>query len=516
MMSKKAIWVIIGLMSAALIGVCWLQVNWIRSAVGLNEEQFDKNVFAALNRVSQRLEYDEQLEFYNFVNNGYVRSYMENELMEGIRDGEVTVSFSIENTPYDEVKLSKQDLLSLLVADPVCNCDKCTAERVGKFSQMMRYYEGLDYTTLEDRINLQNLSEYIGQELENLGVDTEFRYGVYSRRKKSFVISNNHFLVTDDQPQVAQEGYKNLYSSKYRVSLFQPQDGPAPGLLMVFFPSKASFVWAGVWKSLAAAIFFTALILFCFAYTVFVIFRQKKLSEMKTDFINNMTHEFKTPIATISLAADSISSPMVSGDAKKVLRFAHIIREENKRMNSQVEKVLQMALIDKKDFNLNLTHVNLHDVVNQAVENISLQVEKRGGTARAILAAENPYVEGDLTHISNIINNLLDNANKYSPDAPEISVHTRNVSNGVEVVVQDKGIGMSKEAKKHIFDKFYRVSTGNLHDVKGFGLGLSYVKALMTAHKGQIDVKSELGKGSSFILFFPYIVEAKQTSGAFA
>lgn len=511
MMSKKAIWIIIGLMSAALLGVCWLQVNWIRSSIRLNQEQFDKNVFAALNRVSERLEYDEQLDFYNFVNNGYVRSYMEKELLERIREGEVTVSLSIDNISDDQVKLSRQDLLTVLVSEPLCNCDKCTSERVSKFSQMMKYYEGLDYTTLEDRINLEHMDGYISQELKNLGIDTEYKYGVYSRPKKSFVIGNNYFLVTDDHPQVTQENYKDLYTSKYRVNLFQPQNGQAPGLLMVFFPSKASFVWANVWRNLAAAVVFTALILFCFAYTVLVIFRQKKLSEMKTDFINNMTHEFKTPIATISLAADSITSPKVSADASKVQRFANIIKEENKRMNSQVEKVLQMALIDKKDFDLRLTEVNLHDVVNRAVENIGLQVEKRGGTARAFLEAGNPIVEGDLTHISNIINNLLDNANKYSPDAPEISVHTCNVANGVEVMVKDKGVGMSKESRKHIFDKFYRVPTGNLHDVKGFGLGLSYVKALMTAHKGQIEVKSELGKGSSFILFFPYVVETRQT-----
>ena len=173
-------------------------------------------------------------------------------------------------------------------------------------------------------------------------------------------------------------------------------------------------------------------------------------------------------------------------------------------MNSQVEKVLQMALIDKRDFSLKLTDANLHDIISHAVENINLQVEKREGAVTVRLEASNPYVEGDVTHISNIINNLLDNANKYSSEKPEIEVQTRDVANGVEVMITDKGIGMSKEQRKHIFDKFYRVHTGNLHDVKGFGLGLSYVKAIMTAHKGAIDVKSELGKGSSFILSFPY------------
>jgi two-component system, OmpR family, phosphate regulon sensor histidine kinase PhoR len=186
----------------------------------------------------------------------------------------------------------------------------------------------------------------------------------------------------------------------------------------------------------------------------------------------------------------------------------NIIKQENKRMNSQVEKVLQMALIDKRDFSLKLTELNLHEIIQAALENIILRVEKREGSALAVMNATNPIVEGDLTHVSNIINNLLDNAEKYSPDKPEITIFTRNVSGGVEVTVQDKGIGMTKEARKQIFDKFYRVPTGNLHDVKGFGLGLSYVKAMMTAHKGSVEVKSEPGKGSSFMLTFPYHVES--------
>lgn len=172
-------------------------------------------------------------------------------------------------------------------------------------------------------------------------------------------------------------------------------------------------------------------------------------------------------------------------------------------MNSQVERVLQMAMIDKKDFQLRIGEVNLHDIIQQATENFSLQVEKREGTLRTELQAKKPIIEGDSTHLAGIIHNLLDNANKYSTDKPDITLITRDVPMGVEIVVQDKGIGIGKEARKYIFDKFYRVHTGNIHDVKGFGLGLSYVKAIVTAHKGLIDVKSEPGKGSSFILTFP-------------
>ena len=224
---------------------------------------------------------------------------------------------------------------------------------------------------------------------------------------------------------------------------------------------------------------------------------------MKNDFINNMTHEFKTPIATISLASDSIASPRVINEPDKIKRFTNIIRQENKRMNNQVEKVLQMARIDRQDFNLHISDVNMHEVIQNAVQYITLQVEKKDGIVTSDLKAENSIIKGDQTHISNVINNLLDNANKYSPENPEISVATRNVNGGLEVTISDKGIGISKESKKHIFEKFYRVHTGDLHDVKGFGLGLSYVKAMMDTHKGKIDVKSDLGKGSSFILFFP-------------
>ena len=300
------------------------------------------------------------------------------------------------------------------------------------------------------------------------------------------------------------DDHKNLFKSPYQIELFTNDLKGSPGVLKLFFPNKSSWLWASLLPTLAATVLFTMLILFCFSYTIYIIFRQKKVSEMKNDFINNMTHEFKTPIATISLAADSIESPMIISSKDKIERFIQIIKQENKRMLNQVEKVLQMALIDKKDFDLKISAVDMHSVIEQAIQNTNLQVERRGGTITRDLEASDPVIEGDATHLSNVIYNLLDNANKYSPDAPEISVLTRNVGKGIEVIVEDKGIGMSKEARKQIFDKFYRVPTGNLHDVKGFGLGLSYVKAITDAHQGQISVKSEPGKGSSFILFFPH------------
>ncbi|MEN0004837.1 MAG: HAMP domain-containing sensor histidine kinase [Bacteroidota bacterium] len=497
-MSKKAIWIIIGLMSAAVIGVVWLQVDLIGTSMRVNEEKFDKDVFKSLKKVAERLEEEERRKAINYYSNGYSNAYYRESQFLSL-DSKIQLSIIQQSLKSGNLRKSQQSGngdQSLF--------DQLYDELTSRGNEFSKLLSGNSNIPLDERIRPDRLNELLELELADNGISTEFEYGVYSRRKRDFVIVNDHFVVNEDRP--ANMSNKNIYKSKYRAHLF-PGESPVPGLLMIYFPQRSSIVWSSLWLTILGTILFTGLILICFGYTIDVILKQKKVSMMKNDFINNMTHEFKTPIATISLAADSITSPMISGKPEKVSRFANIIKQENKRMNSQVEKVLQMALIDKRDFSLKLTSVNLHEVIDRAVENIELQVDKKKGTVTTMQSATNPMVEGDMTHISNMINNLLDNANKYSPEQPEISVHTRNVPNGVEVIIKDKGIGMSKEARKNIFDKFYRVHTGNLHDVKGFGLGLSYVKAMITAHKGQIDVKSELGKGSSFILFFPFHVE---------
>ncbi len=486
-MNKKVIGFIIGLMSVSVIGVVGLQMDLINTSMRENEETFNNNVSEAMRRVVARLAREEKIRAADFLQNGYTLPHFSFDGSNNFR------KIGKLNGSYIEM-----DHMSL-----------------GRDNQLMKFkatfnINGVSNVPLEERIDLKELETIIDQEMANGYIRTEYEYGIYSKDKKDFVIVNDHFVINNDQ--AGTDTYENIRTTDYWVHLF-PSETPSPGKLMIHFPEKSKVVWSSLWLNLLGTILFAGIIISSFAYTIVVIFRQKKLGEMKNDFINNMTHEFKTPIATISLAADSITSPIIAGKPDKVSRFANIIKQENKRMNSQVEKVLQMALIDKRDFSLKLTEVNLHDVVNRAVENISLQVEKKEGSVKAIMDATHPIIEGDVTHISNVVNNLLDNANKYSPEKPEISVETRNVNNGVEVIVKDKGIGMSKEARKHIFDKFYRVHTGNLHDVKGFGLGLSYVKAIMTAHKGQIDVKSELGKGSSFILHFPFRVHATSNVG---
>ncbi len=496
-------------MSAAVFGVFWLQMGLIFTSIRVNEEKFGKDVYAALNTVVKNIEDMERREFFNQNVNGFMTSYWENQ-QSATGDAKSFVELNFENRTAhlsSNNALTPDAILTILNND--CNCLNCLAERAEASRSLVAFYQqNLNELPLEERIKLDPLQALLQQELDNRGINIPYDYGVFSNESNSFVIVNDHYVVADFNPKEVSPGYQNIFESEYKAHLFT-HDGASPGMLMVHFPTKNRYVWRSAWMNFLGSLLFTSIILFCFAYTIHVVFRQKKLSEMKNDFINNMTHEFKTPIATISLASDSINSPMISGNPDKVRRFANIIKQENIRMNNQVEKVLQMAVIEKKDFSLKLSDVNLHEVIESALVNIGLQVEKRSGTAKSVLEATNPIIQGDLLHISNIINNLLDNANKYSPDAPDITIHTRNVPGGVEVSVEDKGMGMSKEARKHIFDKFYRVHTGNLHDVKGFGLGLSYVKAMMNAHKGTIDVKSELGKGSSFILFFQHKIDNK-------
>ena len=474
-MKKNTLWAIVGLMAAALLGIIFLQSYWISNAIELKREQFDVDVKTSLNMVAKELQ-EKELEELNRME----------ELL--------TVSEQIKLDARSSFTKSKIDLSAL-------GQNKEGLSGLTKDYQDFRRFKP---QSLGDRIEPQALENLLSRELGTRNIDTEYDYEVYATFNgvpPELVISNGTYAIaaaaTSEVTELPEE-VKELSKEEYHVPLFDNA-----GKLVVSFPQRSRFILEKVFYPLIAAVFFTAIVLFCFVYTVQVILTQKKVSEMKTDFVNNMTHEFKTPIATISLAVDSIMSPMILSKEDKVKRFADIIKQENKRMLSQVEKVLQMALLDKKDFKLNLDYVDLHEVIEQAVVNSHLLAEKRGGYVIADLQASKSRIEGDVTHISNIIHNLLDNANKYSIETPEISVRTRDVPNGVEVVVKDNGIGLSKEARKNIFDKFYRVHTGNVHDVKGFGLGLAYVKTMMTAHKGQIDVKSELGKGSSFILTFP-------------
>ncbi len=258
-----------------------------------------------------------------------------------------------------------------------------------------------------------------------------------------------------------------------------------------------------VWL-IIASIIFTAIIIWAFALTVRTLFTQKKLSEIKSDFINNMTHELKTPLATISLAVDALTNSKVIGDEEKIRYYSAMIKDENKRMNKQVETILQAARIERQEITLNRIELDAHSIIRKTADNLALQIGQNAGTLNLHLKAHQHNVYADEVHFSNIVFNLLDNAIKYAkPEGPLIDIETANTGHMLSIRVKDNGIGMNKETQSHIFEKFYRAHTGNIHNVKGFGLGLSYVKAMAEAHGGKVRVESTLGKGSTFVLLLP-------------
>jgi len=276
-------------------------------------------------------------------------------------------------------------------------------------------------------------------------------------------------------------------------------------ILIVITLNYRSLVFESLWLPIISAIVFTLLIMTAFYLTVRTMLRQKKLSEIKNDFINNMTHEFKTPLATISLAVDALRNEKVVSDKEKMSYFSSIIKEENKRMNRQVETILKAALMDKQEVQLLLRPLHAHQVIKDVVENFTLQLEEKNGKAEVLLNAENDFIDADEVHFSNLIINLIDNAIKYSKEdqPPIIKITTESTPKSIVIVIEDNGIGMNKETAKRVFEKFYRAHTGNIHNVKGFGLGLSYVKTMVEAHGGEIRVDSVLGKGSTFTMEFP-------------
>ncbi len=274
-------------------------------------------------------------------------------------------------------------------------------------------------------------------------------------------------------------------------------------LLSVIVPNQQSLIWREVIWFIVGSILFTLIITTAFFITIRTLLKQKKLSEIKSDFINNMTHEFKTPLATISLAVDALKNDKVTGNKEKTDYFTGIIKEENKRMNKQVETILQAALLDKQEVQLNLKRLLAHDLIISALNNINLQVEEKGGKIDVELDAENDLILADEVHFTNLINNLLDNAVKYSKEDLHIKLSTKNSGNNLKIKIEDNGIGMNKETLHRIFEKFYRAHTGNVHNVKGFGLGLSYVKTMVDAHHGHIKAESVLGKGSTFCITIP-------------
>ncbi|MCD4725428.1 MAG: HAMP domain-containing histidine kinase [Bacteroidales bacterium] len=354
--------------------------------------------------------------------------------------------------------------------------------------------EAVDGVTLriEKRLSYNLLDSLLKDELHKKSISANFQFGVFSTRRGQML------MRTEGSDPVT------LLDKGYAFTLFPGDIVREPDYLMLYFPNEKGFLIKQMAGLLAISISLILIIIFSFTYTVLTIYRQKRLSEMKSDFINNMTHEFKTPISTISLACQALKDNDVSKSEAIYDSYIGIIGEENLRLGAMAEKILQSAVLDKKQLELTKEWFDIHEVITDVVNKIGIQVQIKDGKITTNFRADPSEIYADRVHITNLVNNLLDNANKFTPQKPLIRVSTENVGTGIMISIEDNGIGIGKKNQKKIFDKLFRVPMGDLHDFKGFGLGLSYVKAIVEYHKGSISLESEIKKGTKFDVFLPY------------
>ncbi|MEM9325031.1 MAG: HAMP domain-containing sensor histidine kinase [Bacteroidota bacterium] len=503
-MSRLSLRTVILLMSLALIGLVGFQLYWIDGVIRAQEQGFKKDVIEALQTVSEKLEMQETY------------AYMQKTMMaqQGTPGSSQTTGGSVFFEISDSLFLSQQLSVSLNImsrgsvspqAPSTLPEQRMVATDTQLPSEMQKVSNRsnmvvtvlqemlMSTRSLQTRLSPEFLDSLLAYELKERAIDIDYHYGVLVPHQDRFV------YLADDLEKDA------LLNSELRASLF-PNDLTGDfQYLVIDFPEKSRFLLGKIWLTSASSGVLVLVVMFCFGYAIRTILRQKKLSEMKTDFINNMTHELKTPIATVGLAVEALQDKDVRSAPTMGDRYLGMIQEENTRLGHHVEKVLQMAAIEKNDLRMKKEPIDLHELIHDAVAKFSLQVEKREGEIRTILNARDTMVAADPSHLMNVVLNLLDNANKYSPDAPSITLRSEQRGKYIVLSVQDHGLGMSREAARQIFQKFYRVPTGNRHDVKGFGLGLAYVKSVIDQHDGEISVDSELGRGSKFFVTLPLI-----------
>ena len=340
-----------------------------------------------------------------------------------------------------------------------------------------------------DVIDTTLLAELLVKYITYHRLDDNYSYALVRTEDDFLIYSALGFIK-----QMESEAYKSCLSCIWKKEYIH---------LSVFFPNKNKSLFSQISIWIVLSVLFLFVITAAFTFIIFSIYRQKKISEIKNDFINNMTHEFKTPISTISLASEMLMKNSKNPSGENILKYSKIIFDENQRMQSQVELVLQTALIDRGQLRLNKELTDLHDLIHSAVDSFCLESCEKDAEFVYNLTASKFNLNIDRVHIRNVIENIIDNAIKYTSDKPKIRISTKNTDNGLQVAIADNGIGMQRDAQKKIFDKFFRVSTGNIHDVKGFGLGLYYVKTIIEAHSGKVDVESSLNNGSTFYVFLP-------------
>ncbi|MBN2682528.1 MAG: HAMP domain-containing histidine kinase [Bacteroidales bacterium] len=519
-MNKKLIWLLIGIMAIALVSLIMVQTFWIRNAVNVNEQQFSQMVNRSLHLVSQRIErqYATKQMYRNYhrlnqlqssfpqqIFNGGSQFYFRSSIYSGNKDKKtigileagpnldsLKSEVFIMDMENSKVKLLDSDKKPSLVNPQTENPDNILLGLNEQTRLAEEFMEDIFFPTtpITRKISQKDLEDFIANEFSEKGINLKYEYA----------------LLTFDGKQVYKsKDYKNEVGfDVYKVGLFPNDLFSTPHNLVLYFPKKDSHILRSLGTMGFSSIILVLVIILTFSLTIYIIFKQKRLSEIKNDFVNNMTHELKTPISTISLASQMLKDNTIGSDIKNVDRISQIIEDESKRLTLQVEKVLQMAIFEKGKIKLRIRQIDFHEVVQNVVQNFDIQVKNRDGKIIVETNAKNPIIEADEVHITNVLVNLLDNALKYTEESPEIRIKTENYGKGITFFFRDNGIGIGKDEQKRIFEKFYRVSTGNIHNVKGFGLGLSYVKKIVDVHNGHIKIDSEKNIGTSFEIQIPF------------
>lgn len=523
-MKNKITWILTIAVLTALIGLIVTQFFWIKNAFKVKEQQFKLQVNTSLASVVKALQQEETVDHLIYELNKLPDDSInikKNNLLKKQQSSQITYSKSLRYSKeiYLYTHSGHEQLMAKISAIPDNDVSAENREKTRNSHSFLNkkkpeinnnniknIYEKTirnktqlvenivnklikSHLRFEDRVDKKYLEKLIKTEFLLKAITIPYQYAVKDEAGNIIMKSDN--LI------------ENIKNDNYIVRLFPDDIFDRPFFLTVFFPNEKNYIFQSMGLMAISSIVLTTIIIIIIGISIFIVFRQKRITEIKTDFINNMTHELKTPISTISLASQLLGDKNIPNENKNIEYLSKLILDESKRLGLQVEKVLQMSIFDRAHIYLKYKKININELINNVINNFSIQIKNCNGKLFKELDAENPYIYADEVHITNVIINLLDNAIKYSFTEPIIIITTFNQNKKVIIEVKDNGIGISKENQKKIFDKFYRVPTGNIHNVKGFGLGLSYVKRITEAHNGMVSVESKQGHGSNFIVSLP-------------
>ncbi len=524
-MNKLFFRLLVFFMSLSLIGIIFVQIYWFSNSFENNEEQFKFHIQQVLGNVSHNLEKEEVSDFlnnYQKLKDSIGKNPKKSDLIQFsyIQKNNIThktivysnsiiaEDYVVPSNVFGKKNLNLKTYTSKRQTDifnensfdnpspqvglkPDIRIEKQGELDVLKNAEFEIFFKDIAAVLpIDERISTQKLHQVLEQQLNEYGVKTPFEFSIYSNGLSTKIKSS---------------GFKFDEYGTYSIPIFEDNDGNNKYQLVVNFPNKKRYLFSELVAISSLSIVFTLIIILAYTSALSQLVKQRKISEIKTDFINNMTHEFKTPIATINLALDAIKNPKVIDNKETVFRYLQMIREENKRMHAQVENVLRISKLEKKELEISKEPIDIQDIIEDAVEHISLIIEDKNGSVVTKFNAHRRIVLLNDVHFTNVIVNILDNAIKYSVKNPVIEIVTENVKDFLILKIKDNGIGMSKPTQRLIFEKFYREHTGNIHNVKGHGLGLAYVKTIIDDHNSEIFVESEKGHGSTFIIKIPLI-----------